>query len=144
MRKPVSVNRGRISSYVLERVHFMPKDLRPGILYVSNEFSTAAHLCACGCGSKVRTPLSPTAWSLVETKRGPTLRPSIGNWQKACQSHYWIIRGKVVWSDKWSPEQIAAGRQWEEAQRDAYYEHLQTKDVGVFRKFIQWFMKIFR
>ena len=59
----------------------MPQDLRPGVLYVSEEFGAAAHLCACGCGEKVSTPLGPTEWSLEETGGGPTLRPSVGNWQ---------------------------------------------------------------
>ena len=45
----------------------MPQDLRPGVLYVSEEFGAAAHLCACGCGEKVSTPLGPTEWSLEET-----------------------------------------------------------------------------
>lgn len=53
----------------LQRVHYMPKDLKPGILYVSEEFGAAAHLCACGCGMKVSTPLGPTEWSVEETKK---------------------------------------------------------------------------
>ena len=32
----------------LQRVRYMPKDLNTGVLYVSEEFSTAAHLCPCG------------------------------------------------------------------------------------------------
>lgn len=65
----------------LERVHFMPKELHAGMLYVSEEFGAAAHLCACGCGAKIRTPLGPTEWSVEETSAGPTLRPrsAIGN-----------------------------------------------------------------
>ena len=38
----------------LQRVQYMPKDLKPGVLYVSEQFGAAAHLCACGCGSKIR------------------------------------------------------------------------------------------
>ena len=48
----------------LQRVHYMPKELKPGVLYVSEEFGAAAHLCACGCGAKIRTPLGPTEWTL--------------------------------------------------------------------------------
>ena len=36
--------------FKMRRVHYMPKDLKPGILYVSEEFNIAIHLCACGCG----------------------------------------------------------------------------------------------
>src|SRR5678816_3788380 len=102
----------------------MPQELRPGILYVSEEFHTAAHLCACGCGSKVRTPLGRTAWSVQEISRGPTLHPSVGNWQKPCRSHYVIDRGDVIWAGSWTPEQVVAGRRREKERRDAYYSDL--------------------
>jgi hypothetical protein len=108
----------------LECVHYMPTELQPGILYVSEEFGIAIHLCACGCGTKVKTPLAPTEWSVTVTKRGPTLQPSVGNWQEACQSHYLITRGEIVWAEKWTPEQIAAGRRNEEQRRRAYYRSL--------------------
>ncbi len=108
----------------LERVQTMPALLEPGVLYVSEEFETAAHLCACGCGSKVRTPLGPTEWQFTDHPQGPSLRPSIGNWQRPCKSHYWIDRGKVEWSTEWTPEQIAAGRAAEERRREHYYAEL--------------------
>jgi len=94
----------------LKHVEFMPEQLQPGLLYVSLEFGTAQHLCACGCGSKVRTPLGPAEWQLQETPQGPTLRPSIGNWQRPCRSHYWIWQGEVEWSGNWSEARVAAGR----------------------------------
>lgn len=105
----------------------MPKELEAGILYVSEEFETAAHLCACGCGSKIRTPLGPTEWKFTEARHGPSLYPSVGNWQQPCQSHYWIEDGEVTWAPKWSPEQISAGRRREEKRREDYYENLQQK-----------------
>ena len=106
----------------LRRVQFIPKTLEPGVLYVAEEFGAAAHLCACGCGVKVRTPLSPTDWSLANTPGGPTLDPSIGNWQQPCQSHYWIRDGKVLWARKWTKEEIAAGRKREQKRAERYYE----------------------
>lgn len=115
--------------FELQRVHYMPKQLKAGILYVSQEFGIAIHLCPCGCGSKIKTPLGPTEWSVKETKRGPSLQPSVGNWQENCKSHYWIIRGEIVWARKWTPERIAAGRHHEEARRSAYYD-----DVSSIRK----------
>lgn len=122
----------------LQRVHFMPKELKPGVLYVSEEFGAAAHLCACGCGAKIRTPLGPTEWALEETDSGPTLYPSVGNWQQACQSHYWIYQGEIRWADKWSPEQIAAGRRNEEARRHAYYDVLDRQSGGLLQRFWRW------
>lgn len=128
----------------LQRVRYMPKELRPGVLYVSEEFGTAAHLCACGCGAKIRTPLGPTEWALEETDSGPSLRPSVGNWQQACQSHYWIYRGEVMWADKWTSEQIAAGRLGEEERRRAYYEALDHQRVGSLRRFWRWLKSLFQ
>ena len=37
-------------------VESFPGKLEPGELYLAMEFATAAHLCACGCGTKVITP----------------------------------------------------------------------------------------
>jgi len=126
----------------LERVRFMPKELVPGVLYVSEEFRTAAHLCACGCGSKVRTPLGPAEWMLEECEAGPSLRPSIGNWQNACRSHYWILEGEVVWSKVWTREQIATGRRREKERRGEYYQTLQR--AGILERLWQWLVNFFR
>jgi hypothetical protein len=128
--------------FKLERVHYMPKELSPGVLYVSEEFDIAIHLCACGCGSKVKTPLGRTEWSFEETKKGPSMRPSIGNWQQTCQSHYWIRRGEIVWAEKWTPEEIAAGRRQEEERRRGYYEALERKRGGVLRRLWNWFKEM--
>ena len=128
----------------LERVHYMPQDLRPGVLYVSEEFGAAAHLCACGCGTKVRTPLGPTEWSLEGTDDGPTLRPSVGSWQLACQSHYLITDGEVIWAERWTAEQIADGRCREEERRCAYYDALDRKRRNVVRRLWRWISGLFK
>jgi len=119
----------------LQRVQYMPAVLEPGVLYVSEEFDIAMHLCACGCGTTVKTPLGPTEWSVEETAEGPTMRPSIGNWQQACKSHYLIHRGEIVWALKWSPQQIETGRRAEEARRTAYYAALYRKKGFIGRLF---------
>ncbi len=128
----------------LKRVHYMPKELEPGVLYVSEEFGAAAHICPCGCGTKIRTPLGPTEWSLEETEHGPTLYPSIGNWQQPCESHYWIRRGKIIWSRKWTPKEIAAGRRAEEERRSAYYEEIDRTNPGMLRKLWIWLKDLFK
>lgn len=75
----------------------IPDVLDPGVLYISRIYSTAIHLCACGCGQQVVTPLS--MWTLTENALGEvTLHPSIGNWSFACQSHYWITNSKIIWA----------------------------------------------
>lgn len=100
----------------------MPKDLESGMLYVSKRFSTAAHLCACGCGTKIRTPLGPTEWNVRETPYGPTLRPSIGNWQIPCRTHYLITNGRVEWAGAMSEAAVLAGRAAEHAKRTRYFD----------------------
>jgi hypothetical protein len=122
--------------FELRKVQYMPAKLDPGVLYVADAFGAAAHLCACGCGTIVRTPLD--RWSLTETQDGPSLDPSIGNWQEPCQSHYWIDRGEVRWADQWTPEQIAVGRQYEEQRLRVYYGARDQKRAGVIRRFWHW------
>ena len=43
-----------------EFVEFIPDELEHGIIYISIRFATASHLCCCGCGNKVVTPIRPT------------------------------------------------------------------------------------
>jgi hypothetical protein len=52
--------------------------------------------------------------------------PSIGNWQQACQSHYVIEDGRVVWCGQWTPEEVLAGRHREQRRRQAYYDNKRT------------------
>lgn len=87
-------------------VESIPAVLEPGVLYVSERFRTASHLCACGCGERVVTPLSPAHWRLERSGETVTLHPSIGNWDYACRSHYWIRSSKIVWSPQLSEERI--------------------------------------
>lgn len=87
-------------------VEFAPSQLEPGVLYVSFQYSSVLHVCCCGCGREVVTPLSPAQWSLTYDGRAITLEPSIGNWSFPCRSHYWIRRNKVVWGPRFSQEKI--------------------------------------
>lgn len=112
---------GTLTRMTLQRVHYMPKELQPGTLYVSEAFGAALHVCPCGCGSRISTPLSPTQWHLDDTLDGPSLYPSVGNWQIPCCSHYWIDKGQVKWAEPWTPKQVAAGRHREETRTRAYY-----------------------
>lgn len=114
-------------SLQLLQVYYMPQDLEPGILYFSAEFQVAGHLCPCGCGNKVITPIGLNGWSFTETKGAATLDPSLGNWELPCRSHYWIIKGQVVWANQWSDKQIKAGSKKEEKKRKAYYKQLERQ-----------------
>ena len=75
---------------------YIPSDLEPETLYISLEFDTAVHLCACGCGTKTVTPIGAHDWIL--TYDGTvSLRPSVGNGQQPCRSHYFIRGNRVDW-----------------------------------------------
>lgn len=125
----------------IRRVEYMPKELEPGILYVAEEYGAAAHLCACGCGTKIRTPLDVTEWSLKESSKGVSLYPSIGNWQQPCQSHYWIKNNEIIWSNKWTKEEIIAGRKGEERRRKAYFDQLDAQHGNMLIRFWRWLTK---
>lgn len=124
----------------LLKVHYLPKELGEGFLYVSEEFGVAGHLCPCGCKNKIITPIEPTEWSFKEFNNKPTLFPSIGNWQLPCKSHYWITDGKIEWSYQWSEQQIIEGREAEEEKRKTYYDNLENKFVkqSLIRRFINF------
>lgn len=91
-------------------VEFLPNRLEDGVLYISVEYTTVAHLCACGCGHRVINPLSPAQWSLTFDGASVTIRPSIGSWQLPCRSHYVIQRNRVRWARPWTDAEIAVGR----------------------------------
>jgi hypothetical protein len=123
------------------RVDFMPKALEPGLFYVAEAFGAAAHLCACGCGTRIRTPLGPTEWSFEDGPRGLSVSPSVGNWQRPCRSHYWITNGEIVWSAPWTEQQVEAGRNAEHARRLAYYA---DRRQGPLSRLLHRFARFFR
>lgn len=82
-------------------VQFVPEDLEDGVVYVSIEYRTLSHLCPCGCGEKVVTPLRPSQWALTYDGESVTLRPSIAGGR--CNSHYWVTGGRVQWVEQLTP-----------------------------------------
>lgn len=88
-----------------------PTAMDPGVLYISIPYRTCGHLCCCGCGQEVVTPLSPAQWSFTYDGENVSLTPSIGNWALPCQSHYWIRKGKVRWSRRYSLAEIEESRE---------------------------------
>jgi len=133
----------RVDSFKLIEVYYLPIDFKPNTLYFSKEFEVAGHLCACGCENKIITPINPVEWALEITRYGPTLYPSIGNWQLPCKSHYWISKGKVEWSYKMTEDEIFAGNKCEEVRREKYYENLQNRrSKSIFRKIKNWLIKL--
>lgn len=85
-------------------VNIMPIQIEEGKLYISLLYGTAAHLCACGCGNKIVTPLNKNGWTLEYDGR-ISLSPSIGNYELPCKSHYFIINNKIEWvKDVYKPK----------------------------------------
>jgi hypothetical protein len=102
-------------------VELIPEELQDGMLYVSMRFATVSHLCACGCRTKVVTPLKPTDWKLTFDGKTVTLDPSIGNWSLPCRSHYWISKNRVRWAEKWSQSRVDANKAHDRWAKEKYY-----------------------
>jgi len=113
-----------IRHYRLEHrfVTSIPRQLEPGVLYISIECATAIHACCCGCGGEVVTPLTPTDWQLTFDGETVSLWPSIGNWNFPCRSHYVIERSEVIQALPWSDRRIAQGRFRDRLAKSRYYE----------------------
>lgn len=108
-----------------EFIELLLGGLEPETLYISLKYKNMVHLCFCGCGKKVITPLSPTGWELTFNGREVSVYPSIGNWNLPCRSHYWITRSQIEWDEQWSAEQIAAGLARDRADKEQYYRRLE-------------------
>lgn len=103
-------------------VQVIPEVLEEKTLYISIDYVTTSHLCACGCGAEVVLPLHPTKWHLTFDGATVSITPSIGSRTLHCRSHYWIDHGFVRWSNKMSDGDFdralkrdqLADRQWHE------------------------------
>jgi len=111
-------------------VEFIPKRLEAGTLYISGEYATTAHLCACGCGEKVVLPLHPTDWRMNFDGKAITIRPSVGNWGFPCKSHYLITENRIEWAGEWSDEQIAKGRGRDALRKKIWQDKHQIQPVS--------------
>lgn len=110
-------------------VRQLPDLLQAGVLYISMEYATAAHLCCCGCGEEVVTPFTPTDWKMIFDGETVSLSPSIGNWNFACRSHYFIRSGRIVESTTWTDQQVETNRRQDRAAKVDYYDTLEPTSV---------------
>lgn len=79
-------------------VDFMPYQLEAGKLYISERFGTTSHLCPCGCQELVVMPINKEhGWNMTKNDGKITLRPSVGNFELPCKSHYYITENKIEW-----------------------------------------------
>lgn len=102
-------------------VRNVPRELEPGVLYISMEYATAVHSCCCGCGERVVTPFTPTDWRMTFDGESISLHPSVGNWNQNCRSHYIITRSRVIEAGAWSKTQIEEERLRDKKAKAAHY-----------------------
>ena len=100
------------------------------MIYISIRFATASHLCGCGCGNEVVTPLRPTDWKLIFDGKTISLYPSIGNWSFPCQSHYWIRHNAVQWDLTWSQQEVDLARAYDRLKGSGTTERNETTVDG--------------
>ena len=112
----------RTDHYTALFVDSFPTPMEPGILYISTTYSTAGHICPCGCGLEVVTKLSPARWR-VTFDGEVSLSPSIAATGLPCNSHYFITRGHVDWHRELDFEQAVRARA---VDRRAVEEHRVT------------------
>jgi hypothetical protein len=103
-------------------VESFPDDLEPSMLYVSMDFASVAHKCACGCGLPIYTPLTPLGWRLIYDGESISLYPSLAHDGAPCRSHYWIQRNTIRWGNALSKEQAQHIHQSTMASLDRFYE----------------------
>lgn len=134
-----------------------PRELEPGVLYISMEYATAVHSCCCGCGERVVTPFTPTDWRMTFNGESVTLTPSVGNWNQDCRSHYVIERNHVIECGQWSDAHVEAERCRNRRAKANYYgstrapsglDAAQTSPTGdtaqtssLWSRFRAWFSK---
>lgn len=121
----------RIKQFRTNFTKYVPEVLEDGVLYISMEYATASHKCACGCGQEVVTPFTPTDWKFFFDGESVTLAPSIGNWSYSCRAHYLIQNSKVVWANDMSSKAIELGRQKDKIKKTKHYAKKQDNAEGM-------------
>lgn len=124
-----------------EFVKYFPDSMEEGILYVSEEFATAGHLCCCGCGEEVITPLNQAQWQLITSGVGVSLHPSVGNWKFDCRSHYWIRNNGVIEAEPLSNVAIENVKKRDRRDKDSYLQKVSAaaSRPSILCRIVRWF-----
>lgn len=93
-------------------VEYIPDEIEDGVLYISIPFCTAIHKCVCGCGNEVVTPISRKGWKLSFDGETVSLTPSIGSWNLACKSHYFITNNSIRFARSWDDNYKESKASW--------------------------------
>lgn len=122
----------KLKSIRPEVVKRIPKVMAEGVLYISEEFETAAHNCCCGCGIKIITPLKAGKWRLTKSNGRVSLHPSIGNWSSACQSHYVISGNEIKWARGFTSDEVRSNREHDKQVSAAAHIERELQKIGIF------------
>lgn len=99
-----------INEFKVVYCHYIPRPIEEGIIYISEEFKVAIHLCACGCGVQTVMPIDIASggWRMIKEGDKVTFSPSIGNFtgERPYHAHYYIERNKVKWCEEPRPPQV--------------------------------------
>ena len=123
-------------------IEFIPETIEEDKLYISDVYQTAIHKCCCGCGEEVVTPLSPADWQLKKNMNRVSLRPSIGNWNNRCKSHYFITNNRVIWADKFTQKQIASVQAKDNFDKQKYIANKNKQGSNSEQDSDSWFSKL--
>lgn len=102
-------------------VEFIPDALENGVVYISIPYRAVIHLCCCGCGEKISTPLSPAQWSVAYDGERISLCPSVGSGSLPCNSHYVISRNEVRWARPLTKAETEGARRRDQVVGAAHY-----------------------
>lgn len=78
-----------------KKVDLIPEQMEQGVIYISDKYGVANHLCLCGCGKQTVMPLGVNEWNYTEDNGKISFSPSVGNYQFPCRSHYIITKSKA-------------------------------------------------
>ena len=123
-------------------IEFIPETIEEGKLYISDVYQTAIHKCCCGCGEEVVTPLSPADWQLKKNMNRVSLRPSIGNWNYRCKSHYFVTNNRVIWADKFTQKQISSVQAKDNLDKQKYIANKNKQGSNSEQDSDSWFSKL--
>ena len=128
----------KIHQITPEFVDDIPRELDHDKLYICCRYRAVTHLCACGCGIEINTPMHPTGWTIIYNGDSVSLFPSVGNWSENCQSHYWVTNNQIHWTTRWSRRKIEQARRARDRELGLYFFSANTdryKDRFVLKRF---------
>jgi len=126
-------------TYRVKRVDRLPSVVDENVVYVCDEYEIAALKCACGCGHTV-TLLLDDGHQVRDVEGFADISPSIGVWDAACKSHFWIRQGNVIWGRTFSEHEIRA------AMGEQLSRHLELTQLSRpwYKRLANWITRGFR